>query len=83
MTNLVSKLIELKTAVINGKYSVKEAQISLSQLLLSSGYNEALSRKYDNELELIIYTLKAENQNNAVVKVIDSVIKGVDCNRRM
>jgi uncharacterized Fe-S cluster-containing protein len=80
MMDLKKQLVDLKNAAENGEISVEEIQGKLSVLLLSNCQSldqENFARKLDNEMELIVFTLKADDQMNASLKIIDEAILNV------
>jgi hypothetical protein len=80
MINIEEKLVELKNNVISGELKVEELQRVLSQMLLSTNLPgvERSSKKFDNDLELVIYTLNPSNQAEAAAKVIDEVMRYIE-----
>ncbi len=81
MTNIKKDLIDLKNSVTNSDIPIEEIQRKLSVLLLSNCNTleiEKLAKKLDNELELVIYTLKLEDQVAASLKIIDEAISHVE-----
>ncbi len=77
MIDLNKKLLKLKNTAINENMPIDIIQQALSTLLLSSEgivEMEQISKKLDNDMELIIYTLNSENQLDAALKVIDEAI---------
>lgn len=79
MVYIKEKLNDLKKAFNLGEIEVEELQRSVTKLLLSSGLQEAeeVSRKFDNDFELVIYTLNPPNQIEASLKIINEAIKYV------
>jgi uncharacterized Fe-S cluster-containing protein len=80
MMDLKKQLVDLKNAAENGEISVEEIQGKLSVLLLSNCQSldqEKFAKKLDNEMELVVFTLKADDQMNASLKIIDEAILNV------
>lgn len=80
MEAIRAKLGSLRNELSSGKITIAELQFALSQLLLSHNIRGAdvISKKFDNQLELIVYTLKPADQVNAAIRVIDDVEKYLD-----
>ena len=77
MTDLTSKLIELKETIIEKKLDLSVIQNRLSTLLLSDEdleNRDSISKELDNDLELAIYTLKPECQQSAAVDILNKAI---------
>ena len=73
-------LSSLKTDILSRNLSIEEVQRSLSKLLLSNCNSiemERITRKFDNDLELVIHTLNSESQIEATVKVLDEALEYV------
>lgn len=67
-------LSELKLKVANGSLSPEKLQLKLTAYL-NEYTNEAKANDINNKIELIIYTLKEEDKVEALVNVINEVIK--------
>jgi hypothetical protein len=83
MTNLKNKLIALKNNAITEKIAIDEIQRTLSSLLLSKcdlQDVEKIAKKFDNDLELIIYTLKLEDQLEAAINIINEALEYLEKN---
>ena len=82
MKNTKQQLIELKKSFLAGSITIVDLQRALSQQLLMSGLSQAesLSQKFDNDVELIIYTLPNEKQFEAVTELIDKALSLIDGN---
>tara|TARA_B100001094_G_C18192572_1_gene808297 strand:- start:123 stop:374 length:252 start_codon:yes stop_codon:yes gene_type:complete len=77
LRDLTRKLIELKKAVIEKKLDLSFIQKRLSTLLLSDEdleNRDSISKELDNDLELALYTLKSECQQNAAVDILNKAI---------
>jgi len=74
------RLVELRDSVESGAIGVDSLQRQLSQLLLASeleNFEEAV-KKFDNDLELVIYTISPSNQVREALKVLDEVFLYLD-----
>ena len=83
MKNLKENLADLKNSVRSGELTMEDLQKALSRLLLSDSSLpnvEKVAKKFDNDLELVIYTLTPSNQIEAAQNVIDEVILYIDKN---
>ncbi len=74
--NIKEELVDVKNTVASGEMSVESLQRSISKMLLSTDLPnvERVAKKFDNDLELVIYTVSPSNQTKAALKVIDEVM---------
>lgn len=74
------RLVELRDSVESGAIGVDSLQRQLSQLLLASELEnfEEAAKKFDNDLELVIYTISPSNQVREALKVLDEVFLYLD-----
>ncbi|ABM19637.1 hypothetical protein [Marinobacter nauticus] len=80
MMDIRERLVELRDSVESGAIGVDSLQRQLSQLLLASeleNFEEAV-KKFDNDLELVIYTISPSNQVREALKVLDEVFLYLD-----
>lgn len=78
MKQLTQELNKLIDSVKNESLSVEDIQRKLSLIILSNESlidSEKMAKKLDNELEIIIYTLNAENQIEEALKVLQKAVK--------
>lgn len=74
--SIKEKIGEVRNLVAAGEMSVGSLQLSLSQMLLSTELPnvEKAAKKFDNDLELVIYTVNSSRQTEAALKVLDEVM---------
>ncbi len=82
MRNIKQKLVELREKVISEEITIKTLQRTLSQLLLSSELPdiEKTVKKFDNDLELVIYTVTPSNHKESAVEIINRAIEYINRN---
>lgn len=80
MMDIRERLVELRDSVESGAIGVDSLQRQLSQLLLASELEnfEEAAKKFDNDLELVIYTISPSNQVREALKVLDEVFLYLD-----
>lgn len=80
MMDIRERLVELSESVESGAVGVDSFQRQLSQLLLASELEnfEEAAKKFDNDLELVIYTISPSNQVREALKVLDEVFLYLD-----
>ena len=73
---LLQNLIFLRENFASGSITIEECQKNLSAFIYLSDIDEQekLAKKYDNELEFIIFTMNFPRQMHAILKALDEII---------
>ncbi len=73
LEKLRGNLVALRRKFSHGRIIIEECQRELSGIIYASDIDEqeALAKNYDNELEIIISTLRTSYQGEAALKLLD------------
>lgn len=74
------RLVALKKSAESGEIGIDSLKNQISQFILASDLEsfEEAAKKFDNDLELVIYTVSPSNQLEEALKVLDEVFIYLD-----
>lgn len=74
------QLVALKKSAESGAIGIDSFKNRISQLILASDLEnfEEAAKKFDNDFELVIYTINPSNQSEEALKVLDEVVIYLD-----
>lgn len=74
------RLVALKKSAESGEIGIDSLKNQISQFILASDLEsfEEAAKKFDNDFELVIYTVSPSNQLEEALKVLDEVFIYLD-----